>query len=119
MPKKTSPRNTAPKRIRAPKRACLGGTGVITPRGMEARYGWSPPTRWRAERDGRLPPRDVFIGGKAVGWRPETIERAERGIAPVDAGQPRPPHRTLQAVATCDAAPDGLPIAADPRATPR
>jgi hypothetical protein len=31
------------------------------------------------ERDGRLPPRDFFIGGVAVGWRPETIEAAERG----------------------------------------
>jgi len=31
------------------------------------------------EKDGRLPPRDFFIGGIAVGWKPPTIERVERG----------------------------------------
>jgi predicted DNA-binding transcriptional regulator AlpA len=64
---------------RKPKRPRLSGTAVIYPRGLEARYGWSSPTRWRAERDGRVPKRDVFIGGEAVGWRPETLEAAERG----------------------------------------
>jgi predicted DNA-binding transcriptional regulator AlpA len=66
---------------RKAKRPCLGGTGLITPKGLEQRYGWSPPTRWRAERDQRLPPRDVFIGGVAVGWKPETIAAAESGQA--------------------------------------
>jgi len=64
---------------RKPKRPALGGTGLITPKGLEARYGWSQPTRWRAERDGRVPPRDVYIGGEAAGWKPETLEAAERG----------------------------------------
>jgi len=51
----------------------------VYPRGIEERLGVSTPTRWRMERDGRLPPRDVYIGKKAVGWRPETLEAAERG----------------------------------------
>jgi predicted DNA-binding transcriptional regulator AlpA len=46
---------------------------------METRYGISAPTRWRWEKDGKLPRRDVFVGGVAVGWRPSTIETAERG----------------------------------------
>jgi predicted DNA-binding transcriptional regulator AlpA len=67
---------------RAPKRPAFGGTHLITPRGLEARYGWSPPTRWRAERDRRVPARDVFIGGRAVGWKPSTIEAAESAQQP-------------------------------------
>lgn len=63
---------------RKKKRPAVGGTELITPRGLEVRYGWSAPTRWRAERDGKLPKRDVYIGGKAVGWRPGTLEAAER-----------------------------------------
>ena len=55
------------------------GTNCIWPRGLELRYGSSAPTRWRWERQGLLPPRDVYIGGRAVGWRPETLETAERG----------------------------------------
>lgn len=69
------------RRKRAPKRRRTGGTRVVYPRGIEERLGVSTPTRWRMERDGRLPPRDVYIGGKAVGWRPETLEAAERGHA--------------------------------------
>lgn len=64
---------------RAPKRRRTAGTRVVYPRGIEERLGVSTPTRWRMERDGRLPPRDVYIGSKAVGWRPETLEAAERG----------------------------------------
>lgn len=60
------------------KRAPRAGTAVIWAKGCEARYGISAPTRWRWERIGRLPPRDVNLGGK-TGWRPETLERAERG----------------------------------------
>jgi predicted DNA-binding transcriptional regulator AlpA len=55
------------------------GTACVWPSGIEARYDISAPTRWRWERDGRLPPRDVFIGGQAAGWRPETLDRADRG----------------------------------------
>lgn len=60
--------------------ARVEGKAVIWPRGVEQRYGISPPTRWRWERAGKLPPRDVFIGGYS-GWRPETLEAAERGEA--------------------------------------
>lgn len=57
-------------------RALKYGTSVIWPRGVEERYGISPPTRWRWEKLGRLPARDVNIGGK-TGWRPETLAAAE------------------------------------------
>lgn len=49
---------------------------ALWPKCLERRYGISSPTRWRWERDRKLPPRDVNIGGK-TGWRPETIEAAE------------------------------------------
>ncbi len=55
------------------------GTACIWPRGLRDRYGISGPTLWRWERSGKLPARDVFVGGRAIGWRPQTIERAERG----------------------------------------
>jgi len=61
------------------KRARTVGTRCIWPSGLRDRYGVSAPTLWRWERAGKLPTRDVFVGGRAVGWRPETIERAERG----------------------------------------
>ena len=28
----------------------------------------------------KLPPRDVFIGGTPAGWRPSTLDRADRGL---------------------------------------
>jgi predicted DNA-binding transcriptional regulator AlpA len=66
----------------ARKRTTPSSTDAVTwPSGVEARYGISGVTRWRWERTGKLPPRDVFIGGKAAGWRPETLEAAERGQA--------------------------------------
>ena len=55
------------------------GTAVVWPSGVEQRYGISGPTRWRWERAGKLPPRDVYIGGVAVGWRPATLDRFESG----------------------------------------
>lgn len=58
------------------RRAPLGGSAVVWPAGLEERYGISSPTRWRWEKSGRLPPRDVNIGGK-TGWRPETLAAAE------------------------------------------
>jgi len=54
------------------------GSHVIWPKGIEARYGISAPTRWRWERAGTLPKRDIAIGGR-TGWRPETLDLAERG----------------------------------------
>jgi len=70
---------TQPKPAKAAKRPRTGGTAIIHPRGIEERYGISAVTRYRWERTGKLPARDVFIGGVASGWRPETLEAAERG----------------------------------------
>jgi len=61
------------------RRAPLGGTAVVWPKGVEARYGFCAWTRRNWERSGRLPPRDVNLGGK-TGWRPETLERAEQPL---------------------------------------
>lgn len=52
------------------------GDAVIWPKGVEERYGISDVTRWRWEKSGRLPRRDVNLGGK-TGWRPETLIAAE------------------------------------------
>jgi predicted DNA-binding transcriptional regulator AlpA len=54
---------------------------LIWPSELEGRYGISTPTRWRWERDGKLPKRDVKVGGVFVGWRPETLDAAESGTA--------------------------------------
>lgn len=54
------------------------GTVCIWPRGVERMFDISAPTRWRWEKLGLLPPRDVFVGGRAVGWRSETLEAASR-----------------------------------------
>jgi predicted DNA-binding transcriptional regulator AlpA len=61
------------------KRARSVGTRCVWPSGVENRYDISAPTRWRWEKDGKLPARDVFVGGIAIGWRPETLEAADRG----------------------------------------
>jgi len=63
------------------RRALTSGTAVIWPAGVQARYGISHVTRWRWERDGRLPPRDFRIGDR-TGWRPETLDQFERANAP-------------------------------------
>jgi len=52
------------------------GTVVVWPSGVQERYGISAPTRWRWEKLGVLPARDVSVGGK-TGWRPETLAQAE------------------------------------------
>lgn len=62
-------------------RRLLEGTRLVKPAGVQARYGISYATRWRWERRGLLPPRDVFVGGVAIGWRPETLAAAEAGEA--------------------------------------
>ncbi len=61
------------------KRAPTHGTNVVWAKGVEERYGISDTTRWRWERLGKLPARDVNIGGK-TGWRPETLDRAELAV---------------------------------------
>jgi hypothetical protein len=58
------------------------GTGVIWPKGLEEIWGISAVTRWRWERAGRLPTRDVFLDGQPVGWRPETLQRHMSGNGP-------------------------------------
>lgn len=55
-----------------PKRAPREGSAVVWPKGVEERYGISACTRWRWEREGKLPARDVSIGGK-TGWKPSTL----------------------------------------------
>jgi predicted DNA-binding transcriptional regulator AlpA len=55
------------------------GPAIVWPKGVEARYNISKTTRWLWEQQGKLPPRDVYIGGKAEGWRPATLEAAEAG----------------------------------------
>jgi hypothetical protein len=54
------------------------GTAVVWPKGVEDRYDIAAVTRWRWERSGRLPARDINLGGK-TGWSPETLAAAERG----------------------------------------
>jgi hypothetical protein len=56
-----------------------GGTGCIWPSGVETHFGISTVTRWRWEKLKKLPARDVFVNGVAVGWKPQTLQRAERG----------------------------------------
>ena len=55
---------------------------IVWPGDAEARYNISAVTRWRWEKTGRLPPRDFFIAGVAEGWRPETLDAADRGLKP-------------------------------------
>ena len=58
----------------------IAGTAVVWAKGVEQRYGLSEVTRWRWERDGKLPPRDVNVGGR-TGWRPETLAAFENRSA--------------------------------------
>lgn len=74
-----------------------GNTGIVHAKGIEQRYDISPKTRWLWERNGRLPARDVFIGGQRAAWRVETLEAAERGellVTPAPASSPPPPSRS-------------------------
>ena len=54
---------------------------LVRPHELEERYNISTPTRWRWEKNGKLPKRDVYVGGVLAGWRPETLDAAERGQA--------------------------------------
>jgi len=58
------------------------GNAVIWPRGVQARYDISAPTRWRWEKTGKLPPRDINVGGK-TGWKPSTLDTADGTTASV------------------------------------
>jgi hypothetical protein len=61
------------------KRARSAGSGCVWPSGVEQRYDISAPTRWRWERLGKLPPRDVFLDGEPIGWQPRTLDRCDAG----------------------------------------
>jgi len=81
------------------RRAPLGGAEILWPAGVEDRYGISSVTRWRWERSGKLPARDIEIGGR-TGWKRSTIEAAEQrtGIvtpAPPPARQSGPHFETF------------------------
>jgi predicted DNA-binding transcriptional regulator AlpA len=52
---------------------------VLKPGDVQLLYGISNPTRWRYERNGLLPKRDVHIGGKPIGWYRSTLDAAARG----------------------------------------
>lgn len=84
MPKAKSPKN--PIRVRKPRVCRRTGTHVIWPAGANERYGIDSCTRWRWEREKKLPARDVFVNGEAIGWRPETLDAADRGELPAKAG---------------------------------
>lgn len=55
------------------------GTAIVWPIGIERRYGISTVTRWRWEKLGKLPARDITVGGR-TGWRPETLVAAENEV---------------------------------------
>jgi hypothetical protein len=60
--------------------ALTNGDAVFYPAGLEKRYGISAITRWKWERDKKLPPRD-FKAGDRTGWKVATI-LAHEAIAP-------------------------------------
>jgi hypothetical protein len=53
--------------------------GVIWPGDLERFYGISLSTRWRWERQGQLPARNVFVGGG--GWLADTLPDVARWLA--------------------------------------
>lgn len=61
------------------RRPPAAAPAIYWPRDIETLLTVSSCTRWRMEKDGRLPPRDAFLGGAAVGWHRPTIEAALRG----------------------------------------
>jgi hypothetical protein len=63
-------------RVKTKRTGPRQGTAVVWPSGVEDRYDISAPTRWRWEKEGKLPARDVAIGGRS-GWRPQTLADAE------------------------------------------
>jgi predicted DNA-binding transcriptional regulator AlpA len=51
---------------------------ILWPNDLEQRYGVSDSTRSRWEKLGKIPARDVYLGGEPVAWYATTIESAER-----------------------------------------
>jgi hypothetical protein len=64
-----------PRKKKNPRTA---GDRCIWPLGARRRYGISGPTLWRWEKKGWLPARDFCVNGVPVGWRPETLDAADR-----------------------------------------
>lgn len=52
------------------------GTAVLWPRNVADRYGISPTTLWRWEKQGHLPARDFAVGDR-TGWTIKSIEKFE------------------------------------------
>jgi predicted DNA-binding transcriptional regulator AlpA len=52
---------------------------IVRPVDVSNAYGVCGVTRWRWEKTGRLPPRDAYLNGEAVGWKRETIEAVMAG----------------------------------------
>jgi len=61
-----------------PRRAPKPSVALL-PKEVAIRYRIADYTRSRWEREGKLPKRDFFIGGKPRGWKLETLLRAEAG----------------------------------------
>jgi predicted DNA-binding transcriptional regulator AlpA len=70
---------TVQDRQRPSRRQRTEGKGIVWPSGAALRYGVSGVTVWRWTRDGKLPKRDVFLGGVPVGWKPTTLDAADSG----------------------------------------
>lgn len=51
------------------------GTSIVWPKGLEQMLGISAPTRWRWEKDGKLPQRDINVGGRS-GWSHKILNAA-------------------------------------------
>ena len=50
---------------------------VLFPKDLTTRYRVCRATVFNWEREGRLPPRDVYNGKHPVGWMPQTLKDAE------------------------------------------
>ena len=91
-PRRTAAKKSIPQRLPVETASCLDAVrpptinvvaaSVIYPKDAERRYGISLATRWRWEKAARLPPRDFFVGGCPVGWKPATLDAADRGDSP-------------------------------------
>ena len=46
---------------------------VLKPLDVERLFDISDVTRYRWEKKGKLPPRDVVLNGEYIGWRPATL----------------------------------------------
>jgi hypothetical protein len=55
---------------------CVSDRLVIYPSELERQLGIARKTRWKWEKSRKIPPRDFFVQGEAVGWRPSTLEAA-------------------------------------------